>query len=106
MPVLIDLLAFAAVLVAVVRIVGTDTDRWAHGTWSKAGWIAVTFWAAWSTRHGVVPFGAVAAIWQTHRLHRQPRQSNQDGADVPFADGVAVPFERPATSPADTEDQP
>ena len=104
MPLLIDLLAFAAVFVAIVRIIRTDSERWAHGTWSKVGWITVTFWLAWSTPIGVLPFGAVAAIWQTHRLHRQPRRWNQDSLDVPFAGGIPVPFERPSAS-AEAEEE-
>jgi hypothetical protein len=105
MPQLIDLLAFAAVFVAIVRIIRTDTDRWAHGTWSKVGWIALTFWLAWSTRFGVLPFGALAAIWQTHRLHRQPRRWNSDGLDVPFAGGIPVPFERRAQEATGAEEE-
>lgn len=105
MRLLIDLLAFAAVFVAIVRVIRTDTDRWAHGTWSKVGWIALTFWLAWSTRFGILPFGALAAIWQTHRLHRPPKRWNQDGLDVPFAQGIPVPFERPTQSTADAEEE-
>lgn len=105
MPLLIDLLAFAAVVVAIVRVIRTDTERWAHGTWSKVGWIAAIFWLAWTTRFGVLPFGAWAAIWQTHRLHRLPRRRNGDSLDVPFADGIPVPFERPAPSAGETGEE-
>jgi hypothetical protein len=105
MPLFIDLLALAAMFVAIVRIIRTDTDRWAHGTWSKVGWIALTFWLAWSTRFGYLPFGALAAIWQTHRLHMKPRRWNHDSLDVPFADGIPVRFERPSASSGHTEDE-
>ncbi len=105
MPLLIDLLAFVAVVVAIVRILRTDTDRWAHGAWSALAWIVVTLWVAWSTRFGVLPFGALAAIWRTHHLHRQPQAWNHDGLDVPFANGIPVPFERPTTAPARTEEE-
>ena len=105
MPLLVDLFAFAAVIVAVVRIIRTGADRWAHGGWSKAGWLFLALWWSWSTRFGVVPVGAMLAIWQTRRLHRQPRPWKDDGLGVPFVEGIAVPFERPVKEAADAGEE-
>ena len=105
MPLFIDVLALAAVLVAVIRIATTDTALWAHGVWSKAGWTLLVLWLAWSTPFGILPLGAWAAIWKTHRLHRSRSRWNQDGLDVPFAQGIPVPFERPIPETADTEEE-
>jgi hypothetical protein len=104
MILVVDLLALAAVVVAIKRVAATDTSRWAHGGWSKAWWIVLALWMAWSTRFGVLPIGALAAIWRTHGLHRQPQRWNQDGLDVSFAEGIPVPFERRSPESAGAED--
>lgn len=99
MPVVVDIAALAAVLVAVVRIVTTDTGRWAHGRYSQAAWTLLVVWLIWNTRLGVLPIGAIAAIWKTHRLHHPAQRRQAAGnLDVPYADGIPVPFQRTATS--------
>ena len=105
MSLLVDLVAIGLVLVAIYRISVSDTDKWAHGARSKTGWILLTLWLAWPTRFGVLPVGAMWAIWKTHRLYRRPHRRSQDGLDVPFVDGIPVPFERPKQESHEAEEQ-
>ena len=105
MILLTDLFALATVLVAVIRIAGSDTDRWAHGGRSKAAWILLALWWSWPTHLGVLPLGALAAIWYTRHLQSKPRRWNDDGLDVPFAEGIPVPFERRSQETVDSKEE-
>lgn len=104
MPILVDLVALIVVIVAIARVVKTDTELLAHRQWSKAGWIVLTLWLGWSTRLGVIPVGAIVALWHTRQVHRRTPRSEEDPLGVPFAEGIAVPFERPATNKAEQEE--
>lgn len=104
MPIFVDLAGFVVIVVAVIRVVTTDTDLWRRRQWSKAAWVLLAVLFVWSTRLGALPVGAALAIWKTHRLlHPIRRGQAVDPCDVPFADGIPVPFERPTADPSSTE---
>lgn len=81
-----DVLASAAMFVAVVRVVCTPTDRWPHGRLSKISWVVAVIWFAPVLHSAVWPVGAAAAIWHTRRLQRSVPTSPDP---VPFARGEA-----------------
>jgi hypothetical protein len=85
----IDLIAMVLIFVAVVRIVTTDRERFAHGRLSKTTWVIAALCLVLNTRHGDYPFGALFAIWHVRSITRRPKS---DRPDVPFADGEPVPF--------------
>lgn len=104
MPIFVDLAALIVVIVAVARVVNTDTELLAHRQWSKAGWIVLTLWLVWPTRLGVIPVGAIVTLWRTHRIHHS-RRNKRDPLGVPFVDGIAVPFARPVADETVREEQ-
>ena len=79
-----DLLATVIMFVALIRIIATPRQKWAHGLLSKTAWIVATIWFAPYVGWLVLPVGALAAIWKTHALQHS---SGVDSLEVPFAEG-------------------
>jgi hypothetical protein len=82
-----DLIATVVIFVALVRILATPNQRWAHGWLSKLAWIIATVWFTPYLGLLVLPVGALAAIWKTHDLRSKP---GPDPLQVPFAEGNPV----------------
>jgi len=80
----LDVVATLITFVALVRIVITPRDRWAHGRLSKTAWILATLWLIPYVGSLVLPLGGLAAIWKTRRLSRK---GAPDPLDVPLAEG-------------------
>lgn len=83
--VVFNLVSAALTFVALVRIVGTPRERWAHGHLSKTAWIIASIWFSPYLGAIVVPIGALAAIWKTDSLSRAGKPEN---LSVPFAEGT------------------
>ena len=86
--VIVDLVATAVIFVALIRIVATPRERWAHGRLSKTAWIIASIWFTPYLGAIVVPIGALVAIWKTDSLSRATKPEN---FDVPFAEGKPSP---------------
>jgi hypothetical protein len=80
----IDLIATVIMFVALIRIIATPRQKWAHGLLSKTAWIVATIWFTPYLGWLVLPVGALVAIWKTHDLQHGP---GDDSLEVPFAEG-------------------
>lgn len=82
----LNLVSFLVVFVALVRIVTTPVQLWAHGRISKTAWVISSLWFTFVV-HGVwVPAAAVTAIAYTHRINHRPDPTPKV-PDLPFAQG-------------------
>ena len=86
--VILDLVSTAVIFIALIRIIATPREHWAHGHLSKAAWIIAAVWFTPYVGAIVVPVGALAAIWKTDSLSRAAKPEN---LSVPFAHGTPSP---------------
>jgi len=71
--------------VAVIRIVTTPAALWTHRWASKTAWLIAALYFTPSTHSIIVPLGAAAAIFHTHKLNQPP---TRPPADLPYAAGA------------------
>lgn len=83
---LVAIIGIVVVFAALVRIAVTPRDRWPHGRLSKTAWIIATLWFTLHSGPMILPLGAIAALWKTHRLTQQRKP---DPLSVPYAEGTS-----------------
>lgn len=82
---LVALIGLVVVFAALVRVAAAPRDLWPHGRLSKTAWIIATLWFTLHSGPMILPLGAIAALWKTHRLRHQRAP---DPLGVPYAEGT------------------
>ena len=68
---LVDVVDWAVIAVAVVRMVRVDRTQLGHGRWSKAAWILAAGLIVWNVGPVAVPLGALEALARTRRARHR-----------------------------------
>lgn len=90
--ILVAIIGIVVVFAALVRIAVTPRELWPHGRVSKTAWIIATLWFTLHNGPMILPLGAIAALWKTHRLAQQRKP---DPLGVPNAEGTAPVLTKP-----------